>query len=140
MTRLHVVTYVNYETLDNQVVGVFDELQPAIKAAEQFYIDICYELAIQPTPHSPLLYKLKKADGHDAGYVEINNCTLQSEFFPTVLMHRDDLKQKGFDADNIDDETCRAIASKTTDYLFDGDYWTCLAEAAEFYNIPRKED
>ena len=36
-------------------------------------------------------------------------------FFPMMTVHRDDLRQAGFDADNVDDDTMSELAEKMAD-------------------------
>jgi hypothetical protein len=58
------------------------------------------------------------------------------EFFPVSHVSRADLKQKGFDADNLSDEDMEQIASFMDDnYLEDG-FWSDLEEACREYGVP----
>lgn len=141
MERVHVATYVNFATRENQVVGVFDELMPAIEAARQFYLDTCKRLQVEPIAGSSCTMIVPDKECNPIGFVEVNNLTLHSEYFPVISMTRDDLKNKGFDADNLNDDTMSVIASQAADWVLDGgDYWSCIEESALSHGIPRKED
>lgn len=66
---------------------------------------------------------------------------LEEGFFVVSRVSRDDLTDKGFDGDAVDDETMEKIASSMgkahTEY---GDYWLSLEHACWNENVPRLED
>lgn len=139
MERVHVVTYVNFATRENQVVGVFDELSAAIDAAEQFYLKVCGEQGMEPEPHSPCTYTNTDSNGIIQAYVEVNNITLQSEYFPITSLSRIDLEWKGYDLTDVDDLTIEHLANKMGNAYLDSGYWEDLVALADYLGIPRKE-
>lgn len=140
MQRVHVVTYVNFATRENQVVGVYDELSAAMDAAEKFYLKVCGEQGVEPEPHSPCTYTITHSNGIVQAFVEVNNLTLQSEYFPITSLSRSDLEWKGYDLSNVDDDEIERIANKMGNAYLDNGYWEDLVAIADFENIPRKED
>lgn len=64
----------------------------------------------------------------------------KKEEFPVLTLMREDLEQKGFDTSNLGDEWMEKIASKVGDILLDSDYLDHLVWAADYYEVPRKEE
>ena len=58
-------------------------------------------------------------------------------FFPVTHLHRDDIKSRGFDVSNLDDDTMSHIADVMDDYYMECGFWEDLNLACEKLNIPK---
>ena len=73
--------------------------------------------------------------------IDIHEVPVMSNEFPVIGVTRDDLEQKGFKAEDLNDDTMEVIASKISDYMLDElDYWSAVVASCEFHDIPRKEE
>ncbi len=145
--KVYVVIYCENENggrATDDVIGVFDELQAARKCLEKLFHKVCDSYGVEELN----MYSYVNQDDFNIedeyqsfeAFGRIVEQDLQSEFFPVISLTRDDLEMEGFKAADLDDDTMQVIASRAADYMLDGDYWTCIYEAAMFNQIPRKED
>lgn len=73
--------------------------------------------------------------------IDIHEVPVMSNEFPVIGVTRDDLEQKGFKAEDLNDDTMEVIAAKISDYMLDElDYWSAVVASCEFHDIPRKEE
>lgn len=59
--------------------------------------------------------------------------------FPITSVTREDLAQKGFDTQDVSDETMERLASKMADDYVGQLFWESLDSIAEYQGIPRKD-
>jgi len=59
-------------------------------------------------------------------------------YYPIVFTYKDDLKELGFNTDNIDEDTMQILASKLGNDYCEQLYWTALPIIAEHLKIPKK--
>ena len=57
--------------------------------------------------------------------------------FPITTVHRDELRQAGFDADNVDDDTMSELAEKMGDAYVENCFWDDLETLADDMDIPK---
>lgn len=58
-------------------------------------------------------------------------------YFPITSIHRDDLKQSGFETRNVDDATMERLASKLSDDYCNQLYWESLDIIADMEGVQR---
>lgn len=61
-------------------------------------------------------------------------------FFPISFLHRDDIKSRGFNVSNLDDDTMSHIADVMDDYYLQCGFWEDLDNACERLEIPKTSD
>lgn len=63
-------------------------------------------------------------------------------FFPISFLHRDDIRYRGYDTSNIDNETMVHLADQMDDSYLEYGFWGDLDHACEKLEIPKlkKED
>lgn len=59
------------------------------------------------------------------------------EYFDISCVHRDDIKDSGYDGDKLDDATMERLANKTNDYNLEYGYREDLELACEKLEIPK---
>ena len=86
-------------------------------------------------------FEAKDNDTGQSLEIDIHEVPVMSNEFPVIGVTRDDLEQKGFKADDLNDDTMEVIAAKISDYMLDElDYWSAVVASCEFHEIPRKEE
>ncbi len=60
--------------------------------------------------------------------------------FPIISLHRDDLKEKGYDASSISDEEMQSIAKKMHDNFLELYFWTDLTDFADQIGVKSPSD
>ena len=58
-------------------------------------------------------------------------------FFPISFLHRDDIKHRGYDVSNIDNETMVQLANQMGDSYLACGFWEDLDYACEKLKIPK---
>ena len=58
-------------------------------------------------------------------------------FFPITFLHRADIKHRGYDISNIDDETMGHLADQMDDSYLECGFWGDLDHACERLEIPK---
>lgn len=58
-------------------------------------------------------------------------------YFPITSVCREDLENKGYNTQNVDDGDMEHLASKMADAFCDGDYWIVLEALADSMDIPK---
>ena len=61
-------------------------------------------------------------------------------FFPISFLHRDDIKHRGYDVSNIDNETMVHLANQMDDSYLEYGFWEDLDYACERLEIPKTDD
>lgn len=61
-------------------------------------------------------------------------------YFPITSVHRDDLRELGYDASRVDDATMTRLAGKLADAYCENVFWIDLPIIADHLGIPRKSD
>lgn len=61
-------------------------------------------------------------------------------FFPISFLHRDDIKHRGYDVSNIDNETMVHLADQMDDSYLECGFWEDLDHACERLEIPKIKD
>jgi hypothetical protein len=58
-------------------------------------------------------------------------------YFPITTVHRNDLRQAGFNADNVDDATMSEVAERMADAYVENCFWIDLKIIADILDIPK---
>ena len=58
-------------------------------------------------------------------------------FFPISFLHRDDIRNRGYDVSNIDNETMVHLADQMDDSYLENGFWEDLDYACERLEIPK---
>ena len=61
-------------------------------------------------------------------------------FFPISFLHRDDIKHRGYDVSNIDNETMIHLADQMDDSYLEYGFWEDLDHACERLEIPKLKE
>ncbi len=61
-------------------------------------------------------------------------------YFTITRVHRDDLRELGYDTSRVDDATMTRLAGKLADAYCENVFWIDLAIVANHLGIPRKSD
>lgn len=141
MDKVFVVSMVSYDRRHQVMLGAYDTMLSAKKAAYEKYADVMRTVfnASAPEYNDSKQYVFGRPGNMYIIEVHGLEYTRTSEF-PVSFVMRDDLKEKGFDVSNIDNETMESIASRMNEYSCNGiGYWDSLIEAAWECEVPRKE-
>lgn len=86
-------------------------------------------------------FEAKDNDTGQSLEIDIHEVPVMSNEFPVIGVTREDLEQKGFKAEDLNDDTMEVIAAKISDYMLDElDYWSAVVASCEFHEIQRKEE
>lgn len=65
---------------------------------------------------------------------------MKKEHFAITSVSREDLEARGYETENVDDETMERLASKMSDAYCDNGFWVDLETLADHLGIPKKDN
>ena len=63
----------------------------------------------------------------------------KEKFYSSIRLHKDDIREIGFDPDKLDDDDMERIAEKIGEACMDT-WWNALEYMCEEYELPRNEN